>query len=153
MTKVSVYGADLKLWWLEIISPYIVGQLSIIILNPFHCLKKEKGMPLNGKFKTIQVISCNSCKCRRFETFTVVNCWFGSCFWLMVQYRCSLQRYWLHLQGEVTVQLLLPVLTAQVHGSVGTTVLDLWKYCKFQCWCGLMLKKVVLWTNMHMLDT
>jgi hypothetical protein len=48
MIKVSVYGADLKLWWLEIISLYIVGQLSIIILNPFHCMKKEKGMPLNG---------------------------------------------------------------------------------------------------------
>lgn len=73
MTKVTVYGADLKLWWLEIISPYIVGQLSIIILNPFYCLKEEKGMPLNGKFKIIQVISCNSCKCRRFETFTVVH--------------------------------------------------------------------------------
>jgi len=66
MIKVTVYGANLKMWWLEIISPYTVEQLSIIILTSYHGLNIEMDMMLNVLFKTIQVISRNSCKGTRF---------------------------------------------------------------------------------------
>jgi hypothetical protein len=62
--KVSVYGVSQKKWWLEIISPSTVEQLNIIILIPFYGLKRELAMPVNSQFRTTQVISYNSYKCR-----------------------------------------------------------------------------------------
>jgi hypothetical protein len=47
---------------LETISPFIVEQQSIIILIPLNGLKREKVMPENAKFRTTQVILCNSYK-------------------------------------------------------------------------------------------
>jgi hypothetical protein len=73
MIKVSVYGVNLKKLWLEIISPSTVVQLNTILLKLLNGMRKEMVTPVNGKFRTIQVISCNSYRCVNLSDMTVLD--------------------------------------------------------------------------------